>query len=424
VLIRNRNQLVSSSLRKKALAIIEAGLASIDTKKIIHENLTLKKNFLFIKDAHYDLDRYRQVFLVAVGKSALSASCEIGEILGKKLKSGVVLSLKEGKVPKMEVFSCTHPAPSEQNVKATIKAQELLESVGQDDLLIVVVSGGGSSMLTAPYKISISEKASVAKVLMSSGATIEELNTVRKHLSLVKGGRLAELAYPATIVTLIFSDVATNNLSTIASGPTVMDHTTNGQARAILDKYKVQEVLKLPKLDLSETPKETKFFHKVQHLLLVDNSVALNAMVEQAGNLGFAVEVYSRNLEGEARKVGKTLLQQSKKNQALLAAGETTVHVEGSGKGGRCQELVLGSLENLRDNQVLVAIGTDGHDNSDFAGAIADTSTLKKAAGKALDYQTFLKNNDSFNFFKKVGDGIETGPLPSNVADLMLVLTS
>lgn len=423
MLIKNKDLLATTPTRDRALKILNAGLVAIDTKKVISETVKLRDNYLFIRDRAYDLSNYRKIFLVAFGKDSFVASSEIKNILGEKLSSGIVLSLKPDKISGLETYQCTHPHTSLNNVIATKKVIDLFKKTTEDDLILVVISGGGSAMLTAPYNITFSEKAMIAENLMDSGADIEELNTVRKHLSEIKGGRLAELAYPSTLVTLIFSDVIGNNLSTIASGPTVMDHTSVEDAKKVLDKYKILEKVSIADLELHETPKAEKLFQKVENFLVMDNSIATGAMEEEARALGYSTRVFANNLHGKANEVGAELLSQARKGEVLIAAGETTVEVNGNGIGGRSQQLVLANLAKIKENQVLISAGSDGHDHSDYAGAVGDLYTLKKANEAKINPEDFLKENDSFHFFQKVGDGIETGQLESNVADLMLVIT-
>lgn len=423
MIIKNRDLLAINPIRDRALSIIEAGLSAIDTKKIIQDSVKLKNGFLFIKGRAYELKKFRHVYVVAFGKDSFSASVELEKILGDRLTAGVVLSLKSGSIPKMETFQCTHPKPSLNNVAATKKAIEIIKQANDDDLILLVISGGGSAMLTAPYKITYEEKALIAEQLMNSGANIQELNIVRKHLSEVKGGRLAELAFPSTMVTLIFSDVIGNDLSTIASGPTVIDHTTVDEARAVLDKYNILEKVSMPDLELIESPKDQKYFQKVDNFLVVDNSVATAAMEDKARAWGYSTRIYANNLQGNSHEVGSLLLKECRKGEALIAAGETTIEISGDGIGGRCQEMALANLRTVKENQILVCIGSDGHDHSDFAGGVCDSYTLKRAKEEKVDLEEYLENNDSFNFFKKIGEGVDTGLLESNVADLMLVLT-
>ena len=360
---------------------------------------------------------------MAFGKDSFAASGEIKEVLKDRLDGGVVLSLKSEKIPGLETYQCTHPQPSLNNVEATKRVIELVEKTEEDDLTIVVISGGGSAMLTSPFKITYQDKALIADTLMNNGANIQELNTVRKHLSEIKGGRLSQLAYPSTVATLIFADVIGKDFSTIASGPTVLDHTTIEDAKEVLRKFHVLDQVVFSDLELTESPKDQKYFQKVENFLFMDNQVATTAMEETARALGYSIRVYANDIKGAARDVGKKLLKEGKKGEALIAAGETTVEVIGGGIGGRNQEMVLANLKNVKEDQILVAVGSDGHDHSDYAGAICDTYTLKKAKEMNLNPKDYLENNNSYYFFKQIEEGIDTGLLESNVADLLLVLT-
>ena len=250
------------------------------------------------------------------------------------------------------------------------------------------------------------------------------MNTLRKHLSKVKGGGLAKLLSPAKVVSLIFSDVPGNDLSFIASGPTVKDETTIGQAFDIYKKYRLEE-LKLSEHDLTETPKENSIFNKVENILMLSNLTALNAMKRKAEEKNIKVEIYSDKFQSDAELAGKTLLNKVSSHSVLLAGGETTVHVTNpKGKGGRNQVVVLAALYDLDKNSVISSFDSDGWDNMDIAGAIGDTETLEKAKKAGINPEEFLKENNSLAFFRNTQDGIVTGRLPSNVSDLIIIYKS
>lgn len=422
--IRNFDQLATTPLRKQALAIIEAGYEAIGTEEVISNSVKLDGNNLQVRDKTLDLSHFENIYVVAIGKCALAASKALEKILGDKISKGYCLDIRQEPLTKIETFLGTHPLPSQTNIDATKKIIELLKSATENDLILTVVSGGGSALLSAPYKIDFQTKALISNELMKAGANIQELNIVRKHLSEIKGGRFAALAYPATFLSLIFSDVPGNDLSTIASGITVIDRTTISEAEAVLKKFDIYNRTKLDKIELSETPKEEKFFEKVTNLVLVDSQSALVAMSQKAKAAGFNVIIISDRLQGEAAEVGQQLLTKSVPQSTVLAAGETTVSVKGKGEGGRNQTLVLSNLANIGPNQVLISVGSDGHDHSDFAGAIGDRNSVNKAKGRGLDPQDYLSRSDSYHFFQKLGDGIDTGLLDSNISDFMLVLQS
>jgi hydroxypyruvate reductase/glycerate 2-kinase len=252
-----------------------------------------------------------------------------------------------------------------------------------------------------------------------SGASICEINIIRKHLSKVKGGKLTQRICPAIQITLIFSDIPGNNLSIIASGPTVLDKSTKQEAEKIAKKYN------LPRVKFRETPKEKGIFKKVHNILLLTNKTFLSASEEKAKKLGYKTKIYLDRLVDEASEAGKKLAQFSKKqgkNSIILAGGETPVAVKGQGKGGRCTELALTFLKYLPENITFCAFASDGQDNTDAAGAIIDEGTIKKSCKLKLDINKYLKNNDSYTFFQKTEDLIFTGPTGTNVADLFLTI--
>jgi glycerate-2-kinase len=252
--------------------------------------------------------------------------------------------------------------------------------------------------------------------VFAAGATIEEINTVRKHISDIRGGGLARLAYPATVLSLIISDTPGCSMDMVASGPTLPDPTTIQDARAVLKKYS------LPLIVLTETPKEKKYFTRVHHMLLLCNMDALNAMHHAALALGYRVRVIGNALFGEARTIAERHIRDIGRREALIGGGETTVTLKGRGKGGRNQEVVLGALPLLGKGMVIVSINSDGLDNTEAAGAIADEKTLVRARKKKLVPARFLKNNDAYHFFERLDDLIMTGPTGTNVSDLFLCL--
>lgn len=423
MVIKNFKQLATTSLRRDALDIIEAGFDSINTKKIIENNIKLYKNgFLKIQEAWVDLRKYRRIYFVGIGKAAFAAAAATEKILGDKITEGVVLDVQGGDLKRIRSVIGSHPLPTQKNVTATREIISLLQSAKEEDLIIAVISGGGSALLCSPYQISCEEKAEVIDALMKSGATIDEINTVRKHLSEIKGGNFARFAYPAKVISLIFSDVASNDISMVASGPTVLDITTTTDASKIMAKYGVLEKCKLPHCDLVETPKDPTYFIRVVNLVIADNYIILKAMTERARKLRYKPEILSAGIQGEAEKVAKKLVLNAKPKTALLAAGETTIKVVGRGVGGRNLHTVLAALEYLQEGKVVVSVNSDGVDHGLYAGAIGDYKTVEKVKKSKLSINEFLDNCDSFHFFQKTGDGIETGVLGQNMADFMLVL--
>jgi glycerate-2-kinase len=418
MIIKNFKSLALNKERKIALEIVEAGLSALDYKKILHG---FNGFITDIMDKNYT-HKSANIYLLGFGKG----SAKIADILRKKVKFKEIYVIDV----KGRYFKGTHPLPSRKNFLFTKKIIERFQGkLKKDDLVIVLVCGGGSAMLVYP-KINLKKYIQVNQELLKSGANIYEMNTIRKHLDFVKGGGLLKILYPAKVISFIFSDVPGNDLSFIASGPTVKDKTKITDALKIIKKYKLKSV---KKEDLIETPKEEKYFKNVRNILALSNLTALKVMKEKAESLGLKTKILTDNLKGDVKDVAKFLLREIKKNKEkiLIAGGETTVKVKGKGKGGRNQELVLWFLKTLTyadltqtyadPNFIIISLNSDGWDNTEFAGAIGDKMTLEKAKKLKLDIDKFLENNDSFHFFKKTKDGIMTGRLPINVADLIIL---
>lgn len=422
MIIKNFDKLANTELRKDALMIVEAGFEAIQTRDVIEKSIFLKEEVLKIKDQEFDLEKFSSILLFGIGKGSFEAVGALEELLGQRVSKGIVIDVQGGQLKRVKSVIGTHPIPSQKNVDATKEILNLLKPADEKRLILFVIAGGGSALLTAPFKISVEKKGQILDELMKANADITELNIVRKHLSEVKGGRFAKLAFPSRVVSLIFSDVPGNDLPTIASGPTVLDSTTSDQAEQILRKRGVWEKLNLDGLEFSETPKEEKYFSQVTNILLQDPSSAVVAMEKKALELGWKTRVLGIGLKGEAVEFGASLLSQARPGEALLASGETTVNVVGDGVGGRNQHLVLGNLRKVRPDQVIIAAASDGHDHSESAGAIGDGTSLERAKEKGLNLDEFLSRADSFEFFQSLGDSIQTGLLESNVADFFLVL--
>jgi glycerate 2-kinase len=449
MIIKNFKSLALNKERRIALEIVEAGLSALDYEKIDFEKylsypnekpnkLPESSDRIFGQNSGKAFGQYSGIYLIGFGKG----SSKIADILRKKIKFKEIYVIDV----KGRYFKGTHPLPSRKNFLFTKKIIERFQGkLTKDDLVIVLVCGGGSAMLVHP-KIDLKKYIQVNQELLKSGANIYEINTIRKHLDLVKGGGLLKILYPAKVISFIFSDVPGNDLSFIASGPTVKDKTKIADALKIIKKYKLKSV---KKEDLIETPKEEKYFKNVRNILALSNLTALKAMKEKAESLGFKAKILTDNLKGDVKDVAKFLFQEIKKNKEkiLIAGGETTVKVKGKGKGGRNQELVLwflkyadlyGSKTDNTNNKnprssaldpresayVIISLNSDGWDNTEFAGAIGDKMTLEKAEKLKLDIDKFLENNDSFHFFKKTKDGIITGRLSVNVADLIILCKS
>lgn len=421
-MIKNLNSLATSVLRRQALSIAEAGFTAINTQKAVERNFIYdsKKQKLLVMGQEFNLKNFRRVVCVGFGKAALEAVTEIQIRLKDKISCGYVLDLREGSLGNIVCRVGTHPLPTKVNIDATVELMAMLDECEENDLVICVVSGGGSALLCKPHEMDCETEVAIISALTVKGANIYELNTVRKHISSVKGGHLAKIIYPATCISLIFSDVPGDDISMVASGPTVRDATTNHDAAEILKKFDVLEICQLNSCKLFETPKEEKYFKKVHNILFVSANNALSAMSQRAEELGLKVKIFSKNYQGEAKKLALEILSKLERGVCLLGAGESTVKIVGRGIGGRNQEMALAALETIGENEVLLCAASDGRDNSDAAGAIVDVSVLKRAQMLGLDPKVYLANNDSFNFFEKTGDALNTGLTNSNVSDFFV----
>lgn len=417
--IKNFSEIAKTQARKDALSILEAGLDSINTEKVMRSDIKNENGILKLKNKELDLSDYKNIYFIGIGKCALEAGGVIEDILGDKVTDGVVIDKSEGELKRIRTYTGSHPWPSEKNVVASKEIANILRSTSEQDLVLTVISGGGSALLCLPHDCTCDTLIETTKALTKEGADIYELNTVRKHLSSIKGGQLAEMAYPAEVVSLIFSDVLGDDLSVIASGPTVKDETSAEDAQTILDKYRI----KSKGLQLKETPKDDKWFKKVSNILFVTNSNAIEAMELKAQELGYKTVPTERMISGEASEVGRDLARSDlSAGEVKIGGGETTVTITGSGKGGRNQETALSALLHLPDNFVFISAASDGIDNTEAAGAICDRNTMETADKLHLDPNEFILENDSYNFFTKIGDYILTGPTGSNVSDLYILL--
>ena len=424
-MIKNFSELETSELRKQALLIAESGYEAIDTEKVVTSKISYnsKTTELQVEGQSFILNKYKKITCIGFGKAAFHAVKALQEKIGSAITCGFVLDLKAGALENITCRVGTHPYPTEVNVAATKELLAMVENTEEDDLVIFIVSGGGSSLLCYPNDINCDTESSIIDTLSKEGATIQELNTVRKHISKIKGGYLAKVCYPGTVLSLIFSDVPGNDLSVIASGPTVLDHTTVADAERILNKYKVLELCKLQSCSLIETPKEEKYFEKVHNILLVSPIQAIHAMQEKAKDLGWETEIYSSSYQGMVDVLAKDIFSKAKSKICLLGAGEANVNVKGKGLEGRCQAIALHAIDVVKEQQVFLPLASDGEDHSDAAGVILDSEVSKRAKALNLIPQDFLDNNDSYHFFEKTGNLIFTGKTGSNVSDFFILLT-
>ena len=399
----------------------EAGLQAIDTKEAIKQAVFLREEDLVVKDLKIPLSGFGRIFMVSVGKCALDAASALKDIFGDRLDGGFAYGIKSEEIPGIEVLVGDHPFPSDKNAENSEKIRRFLEELEENDFVIFVISGGGSALLSDPKGFGAEKEKEIMKKLFREGADIREINTIRKHISFVRGGNLAKAAYPAKAVSLIFSDVPGDAIEFVASGPTVKDTTTISDAEEVLRKYNIE----IEEGGLMETPKDDKYFANVLNILLVSNNVALEAMAKRAEELGFRPEIMNDVMDGEAAEAGKKIcetLREEPSQTVLLYGGETVVVVKGDGKGGRNQELALSALRFVKEGELILTLASDGRDNTEAAGAICDIISKTRAAEKGLDPEEYLERNDSFSFFERTGDQIITGPTGSNVADLVIAI--
>ena len=399
--------------------------------------------------ARYSDGNFQRLLIVGFGKVAPTMASALAGALGDMVDTGLIIT-RYGhaslSLPEMiRVFEAGHPVPDDHGLQATEEVFKLVHAADARTLIITLISGGGSALLVAPQDgISLADKQQTTSILLKAGADIFELNTVRKHLSRVKGGRLAEVAYPAKVVSLILSDVIGDRLDVIASGPTAADPTTYREALEVLCRYQLSERVPQPVIDLlrrgdrgelPETPKAgSPFLAGVENLIIGSNRQTLAAAARSAQELGYAVKILADDQAGEAREVGRQLAHQAlaalggkpgDKRLCLLSGGETTVIVRGQGKGGRNMELALAfamAIEGVHGITLLSA-GTDGSDGpTDAAGAIVDGSTIAKARKLGIDPQAYLDDNNSYGFFKRCGGLLISGATGTNVMDLQIVV--
>jgi len=453
----------STKARQLAWQIMRAALNAVEPGAAVQRYLHLDNGRLTIGRPHgiehsYDLDEFDRVLVVGGGKAGAPMAAAVNRILGPRLTDGVVIVKHKHVLDDpmatgaITIVEAGHPVPDEAGLQGAGQIADLLRSTTSRDLVLCLISGGGSALMTSPAPgISLADLQVLTQVLLSCGATINEINTIRKHISQLKGGQLAQLAAPSPVISLILSDVVGDPLEVIASGPTVPDPTTFGDAWSILERYRVVNDVPASisnhlsaglKEIIPDTPKAgDPIFDGVQNVIVGSNRLAAQAAANEAQRLGFDTMLLSTFLEGEACEVAKVIAGLAKglvrgetmhptdrtlsQPACMVLGGETTVTLHGKGKGGRNQEMALAaalSLANWKDILV-VFLATDGTDGpTDAAGAFADGSTVARATHFGLDAEAHLARNDSYHFFQKLDDLIVTGPTNTNVNDLVLIL--
>jgi glycerate 2-kinase len=425
--------------RDAAHAIWRAALAAGDVAPLVTNFLKREGEQILIGD-HPCPSRVR-VFGCGKASGAMALAAE--RVLGDRIVDGRVV-VKDGytaPTQRIRLVEAGHPVPDARGEAAALKIVEGVRAAGREELVLFLVSGGGSALTPAPAPpVTLAEKQETTRLLLDAGATINELNAVRKHLSLLKGGQLARAAAPAPVVSLILSDVVGDPLDVIASGPTAPDRSTFAEALAVLDRKGIaarvpaaarQRLIAGAEGRIDETPKPgDRLFERVRNIVIGNNALVVDAAAAEARRLGYRAELLTRSLQGEARDVARDLVVRGRAlppRTCLIAGGETTVTVRGRGRGGRCQEFAVAASLELRPGEPLtiLAAGTDGTDGpTDAAGGLADNSTVARGERAGRSARAALDDNDAYTFLAAAGDLLRSGPTNTNLLDLYLLLKS
>ncbi len=438
-------------MRRHAESIFQAGLRAVDPGQAVRRCCRLAGDQLVIGERHFDLASFERIILLGAGKAGAPMAQAIEELLGDRLDEGAVVVKYQHvtSLRKTVLFEAGHPYPDENGLRAAREIYARAAAADARTLIIMVISGGGSALLPLPVDgISLADKQETTRLLLACGATIHQINTVRKHLSAAKGGQLARAAFPATLVALVLSDVVGDDLDTIASGPCVPDRGSYADCINIAERYDLidrlpPQVLKHLRAgamgQVPETPKPGDLvFDNVTNLIIASNYEALQHARQAACALGYHTLILSSMIEGETvpvagmhMAIAREILSSGNPlptPACLLSGGETTVTLRGSGLGGRNQEFALAGALAMPESAgcyVLLSAGTDGSDGpTDAAGAFADSTTLQRAESSGLDLHSYLAANDSYHLFARLGDLYKTGPTNTNVMDLRIILVS
>lgn len=438
-------------IRRDVSTIFDAGLKAADPGEAIRNNVTMGENgLLHIGDTTYDVKHYERVLIVGAGKAAAPMAAALEELLGSYITGGsVTTKYSHGSSLKIiGLIEAGHPVPDEAGLRGTEQILSVLDGTNEKDLIFCLISGGGSALMPLPVAgLTLEDKQKTTQALLDCGATIHEINTIRKHISAIKGGKLARAAYPGTLIALILSDVIGDDLDAIASGPTVPDRGTFDDCIDIITKYALRTKIPLPVIQYlergksgeeSETPKPgDPIFDKTAALIIGSAGLSIETARKKAAELGYNALILSSFVEGETKDVAKVhtaIVKEIIKTgnpiarpACIISGGETTVTIHGSGLGGRNMEFVLAAAIEIRDldNVVILSGGTDGTDGpTDAAGAIADGQTYEKALNMNYRAEDYLRNNDSYHFFEAIGDLLKTGPTLTNVMDLRIMIAA
>ncbi|MEJ5229019.1 MAG: glycerate kinase [Pseudothermotoga sp.] len=409
-----------------------------DAMKIVNETLQYLLPENAVIEALKEINLKGNVIVVAIGKAAWRMANAAKEILGSKITKGVVITKyghSLGEIEGFEIYEAGHPVPDENSVRATGRVLEIVGNLSAEDTVLLLISGGGSALFEKPKgSITLSQLQDLTEKLLRSGASIVEINTIRKHLSMVKGGRFAQRVFPAKVFSLILSDVLGDRIDSIASGPAYPDLTTSEEALKVLEKYKISVGSSILQELKEETPKDLP---NVQTKIIGSVRLACERAIEVASQLGYNTMILTTTLACEAKEAGKFLASIAReivqhdrpipKPAAVILGGETVVRVNGTGKGGRNQELALSAAIEVdgMEKVLICSLGTDGTDGpTDAAGGIVDGTTCRRMKALGIEPVKMLLNNDSYNALKPIGDLLITGPTGTNVNDLVFLLVS
>jgi glycerate 2-kinase len=439
--------------KQNLVDIFNAALAAVDPYNAVLKAASVEHDHLHVAGTNYDLATFERIIVVGAGKATARMALAVESLLGNRIAAGLIVVKEEHTAPLKIIgqVEASHPVPNEAGIAGAQRILDMVRAADEKTLVICLLSGGASALLVAPVEgLTLQDKQEATRLLLNAGASINELNAVRKHLSAVKGGRLAQAAYPAQLAALIVSDVIGDPLAVIASGPTSADNSTFADAWAVIEKFGLQKKLPPRVADYlqrgiaGQVPETVKAndpcLNKTHNIIIAGIGQALDAAKEMAVRLGFSAKTVSDTLQGEARDAARFLAQaardelagmQANQRRCLLCGGETTVAVRGNGKGGRNQEFALAfalEIEGLR-GVVMLSAGTDGSDGpTDAAGAIVDGNTASHAKELGLDPLRYLTNNDSYAFFQQLDTAsgahshFKTGPTGTNVMDIQIVL--
>lgn len=442
MIIKNFQELSSTKSRQNSLEILNAGVDSVLPIRILQNSISFnnKSRLLHIRNKQYEIKG--NIYVIGFGKAAGFMAEQIEKIIGKgNISAGIVISKTNlGKTEKIKIFKGSHPVPNEKNLEVTKKILSLIENLKEEDFVICLISGGGSAMFVYPVRgINLFEIRKLTELLLKCGAEVYEINILRKHLSMVKGGKLLNYLKPAKAVSIIFSDTIDTQYDATSSGPTSLDKSTFLDSYKILEKYNLLKkipgsILKYIKRNMGKIEDETlksenPLFKNIDNFIFADNLIALEAMKKKAEDLGYKrVIILTNTLKGESRNVAKkmgTIFRKASDQIVYLYAGETTVTVKGDGKGGRLQEYLASLIPEIAGTPSCVAasMGSDGVDFLEgIGGAIIDNTTFNECIKQSLDINKFLMDNDSYSLHEIFGNLIKSNTTNTNVGDLNVLI--